>query len=255
MSPEQRRVYLGQATQYDAFKTDVYELGRTAVALATLDLPVDPWSLDRLEQTAITHVQPLPYSPGLKKLLLKMLSERERARPTMRDISQESSSSALMLPQRLPGKVYLRPPEKVSVKSFAKALEKVPIKPPEPIFELSPEKGDVETRCVLCNKQFASGAFLLCPNSCYCFVCGPFLAMCEGWTHCGNCSDLLNSAIINTLASQKVKCCCGLSIRAQEEGHICRQGHVLCGKCSLCADNGKSYAVFVIVQSFQQSPS
>ena len=42
MSPYQRRVYFGQATQYDAFKTDVYQLGRTAVALATLDCPVEP---------------------------------------------------------------------------------------------------------------------------------------------------------------------------------------------------------------------
>ena len=80
MSPQQRKVLLGQATKYNAFKTDVYQLGRTAVALATLDCPADdPWSLKRVEQVALTHVQPLPYSPTLKDLLLRMLLEGEES--------------------------------------------------------------------------------------------------------------------------------------------------------------------------------
>ena len=89
---------MGHATQYSPYKTDVYQLGRTAVALATLDcLLDDAWPLDRVEQVALTHVQPLPYSPTLKDLLLQMLLEGEEARPTMSSIQQAASCTLRLM--------------------------------------------------------------------------------------------------------------------------------------------------------------
>ena len=89
---------MGHATQYSPYKTDVYQLGRTAVALATLDCPVDDaWPLDKVEQVALTHVQPLPYSPTFKDLLLQMLLEGEEARPTMSSIQQAASCTLRLM--------------------------------------------------------------------------------------------------------------------------------------------------------------
>jgi serine/threonine protein kinase len=96
MSPQQRRVYLGQARQYSAFKTDVFELGMTTLAMASLDLPVEPWPLDRVDQTAVEKVQPLAFSSALKDLLLGMLMEREENRPGMRAVLQTASSAGLI---------------------------------------------------------------------------------------------------------------------------------------------------------------
>ena len=206
MSPQQRQAYLGQARQYSAFKTDVFELGMTTLAMASLDLPVEAWPLDRVDQTAVEKVQPLPFSSALKALLLEMLLEREESRPEMRAVLQTASSAVLI--EASPG--YL-------------AAEK-------------PQKQVSEgTRCVLCNKPGAVGVFSAC--SCYCLVCGPFLAISERRTHCGNCGCTLNTEVIRKLGSQKVKCACGQAISLQTEGHVCRNGHVLCGKCMFCCES------------------
>lgn len=208
MSPQQRRVYLGQARQYSAFKTDVFELGMTTLAMASLDLPVEPWPLDRVDQTAVEKVQPLAFSSALKDLLLGMLLEREENRPEMRAILQTAYTAGLIeAPQ-----AYL-------------AAEK----PKKPVSETP--------RCILCNKPGVVGIFSAC--SCYCLVCGPFLAISDHNTNCGKCNCVLNSEAIRKLASQKVKCTCGRAISLLTEGHICRNGHVLCGKCMFCERNGE----------------
>jgi serine/threonine protein kinase len=96
MSPEQRQVYLDQIIEYNPFKTDVFELGMTALAMASLDPPTEMWPLARIDQTAIENVQPLPYSSTLKSLLLEMLSAREEDRPAMQTV-QSAAETQLIL--------------------------------------------------------------------------------------------------------------------------------------------------------------
>jgi serine/threonine protein kinase len=96
MSPEQRQVYLGQITEYNPFKTDVFELGMTALAMASLDPPLEPWPLARIDQTANENVQSLPYSSALKNLLLEMLSASEETRSTMQRVQSVAEAELIL---------------------------------------------------------------------------------------------------------------------------------------------------------------
>lgn len=90
MSPQQRQAFIGQATSYHAFKADVFSLGMTLYALASLSTLNEAWPIDSsMEQYVRSKVEPLPYSQTLKSLLLTMLSVREANRPTMQSILEQ----------------------------------------------------------------------------------------------------------------------------------------------------------------------
>ena len=73
-------------TSYSPFKADVYSLGRTAVAAASLDLPEESWPIAGLDEKARQVVQALDYSPELQQLLISMLSFEEKQRPSMQQV-------------------------------------------------------------------------------------------------------------------------------------------------------------------------
>jgi hypothetical protein len=86
---------LGQITEFNPFKTDVLELGMTALAMASLDPPVELWSLARIDKIANENVQTLPYSSVVKNSLLARLPAREEARPTMQ--TDQSAAEAELI--------------------------------------------------------------------------------------------------------------------------------------------------------------
>jgi len=67
---------------YSPFKADVYSLGRTAVAAASLELPTGPGPLAGL----VEKVRQVGYSQELQRLFIAMLSEEEGQRPTMQQV-------------------------------------------------------------------------------------------------------------------------------------------------------------------------
>ena len=86
MSPQLREKLLGLADTYSAFKADVFSLGMTLYAMASLTSLYDAWPNSSLEQTAQSYVGVLSYSETIKDLLLTMLSLRERDRPDMQTV-------------------------------------------------------------------------------------------------------------------------------------------------------------------------
>lgn len=87
MSPQLLQKCVGLGKTYSAVKADVFSLGMTLYAMANLS-PDESWPLDSLEETARTKVLPLPYTEALKRLLLIMVSEKEKGRPTMQAVLQ-----------------------------------------------------------------------------------------------------------------------------------------------------------------------
>jgi len=77
---------MGEIDSYSPFKADVYSLGRTAVAAASLDLPRECWPIAGLEEKTRQVVQALDYSPELQQLLIGMLSYEEAQRPSMQQV-------------------------------------------------------------------------------------------------------------------------------------------------------------------------
>ena len=86
MSPQLRDKWMGRGTTYSAFKGDVFSLGMTVYALASLTSPYEPWEIDSWEQTVRSKVGALSCSETLKGLLLGMLSLQERDRPHMQAV-------------------------------------------------------------------------------------------------------------------------------------------------------------------------
>ena len=80
MSFQQRKALLGGS--YNAFKADVFALGKTLLALASLEIPKQ-WETYLVDEKA---TQSLLYSPVLKSIILRMLSESEEDRPTMQEV-------------------------------------------------------------------------------------------------------------------------------------------------------------------------
>ena len=78
LSPQQRGTY-------DPFKADVFALGMTLYALASLTFP-DEWPTHTLEKKAKTMVVSLSCSQPLKRLLGSMFSEREQDRPSLQAV-------------------------------------------------------------------------------------------------------------------------------------------------------------------------
>ena len=91
MSPQLREKLLGQAETYSAFKADVFSLGMTLYAMASLTSLDVPWLITSLEQTVQSKVGALPYSETLKALLIAMLSHRETDRPDMQTVLERVS--------------------------------------------------------------------------------------------------------------------------------------------------------------------
>lgn len=85
MSPQQELVFRGDLGWYSPFKADVYALGMTMFAAASLNLPKDLWN-SRLVEEINSKVKVLPYSQAFKGLLLAMLSQNEEERPTIQYI-------------------------------------------------------------------------------------------------------------------------------------------------------------------------
>ena len=69
-------------TSYSPFKADVYSLGRTAVAAASLELPSKSGPPEGLAE----KVRQVGYSQELQRLFIAMLSEEEGQRPTMQQV-------------------------------------------------------------------------------------------------------------------------------------------------------------------------
>jgi hypothetical protein len=98
MSPQQRLIIAGQELQYDAYKSDVYSLGMTSLALGSLTLPSSSWPLEGLEERAGTAVRALSCSKALQDLLLTMLASNESSRPSMQVVCSQVSGSSPLLP-------------------------------------------------------------------------------------------------------------------------------------------------------------
>ncbi|MBV5279750.1 MAG: tetratricopeptide repeat protein, partial [Actinobacteria bacterium] len=86
MSPQLRESILGLADTYSAFKADVFSLGMTVYAMASLTSPYDAWPIVSLERTARANVGALECCETLKGLLLTMLLLRETDRPDMQTV-------------------------------------------------------------------------------------------------------------------------------------------------------------------------
>jgi len=93
MSPQQRLVFLGELDRYNVFKGDVFALGMTVYAMSSLIPPEDSWPTRRLRQIAKEKIEVLPYSLGLKELLLSMLSLEEEERVTMQLVLETAEKS------------------------------------------------------------------------------------------------------------------------------------------------------------------
>lgn len=89
MSPQLRKTYF-RSGKYDAIKADVFALGMTIYALASLSQP-EVWQSETLEQTAKKHINSLSYSDSIKTLLLAMLSFSEEDRPSMQEVIKRAS--------------------------------------------------------------------------------------------------------------------------------------------------------------------
>jgi len=85
MSPQVRESFI-RDTEYNPFKADVYSLGLTAVAAASLKLPINVWPLAGMDEKARQVVQELGYSQELQRLLIRMLSYEEAQRPSMQQV-------------------------------------------------------------------------------------------------------------------------------------------------------------------------
>ena len=88
MSPLQRQIIAGNEVRYSPFKSDVFGLGMTAVALATLAGSDRPWPLDGLEGMVRETLEELRYSQMIKDLLLAMVRVDEDARITMHEVQE-----------------------------------------------------------------------------------------------------------------------------------------------------------------------
>lgn len=90
--------------------------------------------------------------------------------------------------------------------------------------------------CVLCNKP-TNPKWTICPNSCYCLICGLYLYKTENQACCTNCHGEINQERLHRVATMKSMCLCGNSIIPDAEGYLCSQGHVLCWKCCYFGDD------------------
>lgn len=87
MSVQQRQVWSGEIPHYDHFKADVFGLGMTIYAMATLNSP-EPWGPINFEENIRSKVPLLPFSQAIKDLLLKMLLKDEQQISTMHEIHE-----------------------------------------------------------------------------------------------------------------------------------------------------------------------
>lgn len=85
MSIQQKQVGLGEIPHYDHFKADVFGLGMTIYAVATLKQP-EAWATTTFEEKIRSKVPLLSYSQAIKDLLLIMLLEDEQRRATMQEV-------------------------------------------------------------------------------------------------------------------------------------------------------------------------
>lgn len=85
MSPQIRLMELGEKDSYDPFKGDVFALGMTLYAMASLD-DSDNVGLQSFDSEIRSKVQSLPYSPKILYLLSSMLSVSEEDRPSMQSV-------------------------------------------------------------------------------------------------------------------------------------------------------------------------
>lgn len=87
MSPQFREALLGNDTQYNAFKADVFSLGISILHLATLNPPEIGMTAESLEEAIDRQIAPLPYSPLLRGMIKTMVSYEEGHRPTMKHLT------------------------------------------------------------------------------------------------------------------------------------------------------------------------
>ena len=93
-------------------------------------------------------------------------------------------------------------------------------------------------RCLLCDRSVGS-AYKFCPCSCYCLICGPYLAQLRQWNPgCGNCMSPMNPLPVS-LHSSKVKCICGNIVTLHHDSVLCSKGHIICAKCSFFTDTSE----------------
>ena len=83
MSPGQRGLIGGDVESYDAYKSDVFSLGLTALTFATVTLLEKPWPLETFGQKVEATMQGVHCSDPLKNLIRSMLAFDEGARPNM----------------------------------------------------------------------------------------------------------------------------------------------------------------------------
>lgn len=97
----------------------------------------------------------------------------------------------------------------------------------------TPQGGEARQKssCVLCGK-LTNSSYTLCGFSCFCLVCGVYLAKTKGSYGCSNCGAPLNTELIQKMNDKKFRCLCGNNIDPHTDGYICGKGHVLCAKCS-----------------------
>lgn len=85
MSPQLRESWIA-ATQYNAFKADVFALGASLLHIVTLKLPDLLLTVERLDEVVSTEVERLPYSRQLKQLMKRMLAYDENQRADMKEV-------------------------------------------------------------------------------------------------------------------------------------------------------------------------
>ena len=98
MSSQQRQIICGEAEDYDAIKSDVFSLGVTTLAFASVAQLVKPWPLATLSKTVEATLQRVSCSEPLKDLIRSMLAFEEGARPTMQQICAALAQSPVPTP-------------------------------------------------------------------------------------------------------------------------------------------------------------
>ena len=94
MSPQQLEKLRGLVQTYSAFKGDVFSLGMTLYALASLTPPYEPWPIASLEHTAQSKKGTLLCCETFKTLLLNMLSLRESDIPDMQVVLERANTES-----------------------------------------------------------------------------------------------------------------------------------------------------------------
>ena len=120
MSPQQRQNFISGSVRYNAFKADIYALGMTAFAMASLAPEGRTWAETPVENFP-SDIKSLNYSQMLKDLLMAMLAGTEESRPTMQEVLEVAVHQGRLY--SLPAPIDSRPPTRDYCRVITEAKE------------------------------------------------------------------------------------------------------------------------------------